>query len=109
MHHFQLKDLEKLPKIYRLNLMNSVTGYKSAHLIGTQSVEGKDNLAIFSSVVHLGSNPALIGYILRPTTVPRHSHTNMKSTGVFTLNSISKTQIEDAHHTSAKYPEEISE
>ena len=33
----------------------------------------------------------------------------MKSTGVFTLNSISKSQIEDAHHTSAKYPEEISE
>lgn len=109
MHHFEKSALEELSKIYRLNLMNSVTGYKSAHLLGTTSPSGVDNLAVFSSVVHLGSNPALVGFILRPTTVPRHSHANMKSTGVFTLNSISKVQIKDAHHTSAKYPEEISE
>lgn len=109
MHHFEKSALEELSKIYRLNLINSVTGYKSAHLLGTTSPSGVDNLAVFSSVVHLGSNPALVGFILRPTNVPRHSHANMKSTGVFTLNSISKVQIKDAHHTSAKYPEEISE
>ena len=104
MHHFKKKELESLSKIYRLNLINSVTGYKSAHLLGTTSSSGNENLAVFSSIVHLGSNPALIGFILRPTTVPRHSHANMKSTGIFTLNAITKYQIEDAHHTSAKYP-----
>jgi flavin reductase (DIM6/NTAB) family NADH-FMN oxidoreductase RutF len=109
MHYFKLKDLEELPKIYRLNLINSVTGYKSAHLIGTHSKEGKENLAVFSSVVHLGSNPALIGFILRPTTVPRHTYSNMKARGVFTLNAITTNQIADAHHTSAKYPEGVSE
>jgi flavin reductase (DIM6/NTAB) family NADH-FMN oxidoreductase RutF len=109
MHHFKKKELESLSKIYRLNLINSVTGYKSAHLVGTTSSSGNENLAVFSSIVHLGSNPALIGFILRPTTVPRHSHANMKSTGIFTLNAITKYQIEDAHHTSAKYPEDISE
>lgn len=109
MHHFKKQELEDLSKIYRLNLINSVTGYKSAHLIGTVSPSGNKNLAVFSSVVHLGSNPALIGFILRPTRVPRHSHANIKSTGIFTLNAISKFQIEDAHHTSAKYPENISE
>src|SRR6056300_1557100 len=109
MHHFEKSELEGLSKIYRLNLINSVTGYKSAHLLGTASASGVDNLAVFSSVVHLGSNPALIGFILRPTTVPRHSHANMKANGIFTLNAISKGQIEDAHHTSAKYPEDISE
>ncbi len=109
MQHFQNEDLEGFSKIYRLNLINSVTGYKSAHLVGTVSAEGTKNLAVFSSVVHLGSDPALIGFILRPTTVPRHTHANMKATGTFTLNAISKTQIEDAHHTSAKYPEDISE
>ena len=36
----------------------------------------------------------LIGFILRPKTVPRNSHANMKSTGVFTLNAISSNQIE---------------
>ena len=33
----------------------------------------------------------------------------MKETGVFTINHISKDQIEDAHHSSAKYAEDISE
>ncbi len=51
----------------------------------------------------------MLGFILRPTTVPRHSYQNMKETGVFTVNHIAKNQIEDAHHSSAKYPEDISE
>jgi flavin reductase (DIM6/NTAB) family NADH-FMN oxidoreductase RutF len=33
----------------------------------------------------------------------------MKESGVFTINHIAKNQIEAAHHTSAKYPEGISE
>ncbi len=93
MHHFQVEDLENMSKIYRLNLINSVTGYKSAHLVGTTSAKGIDNVAIFSSVIHLGSNPALLGFILRPTTVPRHTYSNMKATGVFTLNAIAQHQI----------------
>ncbi len=109
MHYFQKEDLQGLSKIYRLNLINSVTGYKSAHLVGTQSKTGVENLAIFNSVVHLGSDPALIGIVLRPTTVPRHTYSNMKETGVFSLNAITKDQISDAHHTSAKYPKDVSE
>ena len=109
MHQFYKEKFQDLAKIYRLNLINSVTGYKSAHLVGTCSKAGDQNLAIFSSVVHLGSDPALIGFILRPTTVPRHSHANMKETGFFSLNAISKSQIKEAHHTSAKYPEGVSE
>ncbi|MGA1545573.1 MAG: flavin reductase family protein [Flavobacteriaceae bacterium] len=109
MHYFQREDLEGLSKIYRLNLLNSATGYKSAHLVGTRSKTGVENLAIFNSVVHLGSDPALIGIVLRPTTVPRHTYSNMKETGVFSLNAITRDQISDAHHTSAKYPKEVSE
>ena len=109
MKHFSQKNIDTLSKIYRLNLINSATGYKSAQLVGSVSSEGNENLAVFSSIVHLGSNPALIGMILRPTTVPRHTYANMKATGVFTLNAIHESQIEDAHHTSASYPESISE
>ena len=109
MHYFNSNDLDGLSKIYRLNLINSITGYKSANLIGTQSLNGKKNLAIFSSVIHLGSNPALIGFVLRPTTVPRHTYSNLKATGNFTLNTVTKDYIKEAHQTSAKYPEEISE
>lgn len=101
--------IAEMDKIYRLNLINSITGYKSAQLIGTQNNAGATNLAVFSSVIHLGSSPPLIGFILRPTTVPRHTFANLKETGVFTLNHISAPHIEDAHHTSAKYPEDVSE
>ena len=109
MQHFSKENIDALAIRYKNNLINSISGYKSANLIGTKSKTGNTNLAVFNSVVHLGSNPALLGFILRPTTVPRHSYQNMKETGVFTINHISKHQIEDAHHTSAKYPENISE
>ena len=101
--------LKKLPKIARLNLVNSCTGYKSANLIVTKSAAGIENVAIFSSVTHLGSDPALIGFILRPTTVPRNTYKNIKETEYFTVNHITADMIADAHHTSANYDETISE
>jgi flavin reductase (DIM6/NTAB) family NADH-FMN oxidoreductase RutF len=65
-------DISQLEKVERLNLINSCTGYKSANLIATKSVDGAVNVAIFSSITHLGSNPALIFYC--PTTVPRNTY-----------------------------------
>ena len=109
MRQFSEKDINSLDKIYRLNLINSITGYKSANLIATQSKAGNTNVAVFSSITHLGSDPALLGFILRPTTVPRHTYSNLKDTGIFTVNHISSDIISDAHHSSAKYPESVSE
>ena len=109
MKFFDTKDINKLHKIYKINLINSCSGFKSANLLGTISNEGITNVAIFSSVTHLGSNPPTLGFILRPTTVPRDTYKNIKETGTFTINHIWEDIIEDAHHTSAKYPEEVSE
>jgi flavin reductase (DIM6/NTAB) family NADH-FMN oxidoreductase RutF len=78
-------------------------------LLGSISKEGIPNVAVFSSVTHLGSNPPTLGFILRPTTVPRDTYKNIKDTGVFTINHIHEDIIDDAHHTSAKYPTSISE
>ena len=61
-------DMLAMDKIKRLNLINSCTGYKSANLIGTKSVDGIENVAVFSSITHLGSKPAMLGFIVRPTT-----------------------------------------
>ena len=44
----------KMDKIKRLNIVNSITGIKPGNLIATMSKENETNLAIFSSVVHLG-------------------------------------------------------
>jgi len=109
MAFFSSDDIKNLDKIYQINLINSCSGYKSANLLGSISKEGITNVAVFSSVTHLGSNPPTFGYILRPTTVPRDTYKNIKETGIFTINHIFEDILEDAHHTSAKYPEEISE
>jgi flavin reductase (DIM6/NTAB) family NADH-FMN oxidoreductase RutF len=103
------EDINGLGKIFRINLINSCSGYKSANLLGSISNEGTTNVAVFSSVTHMGSNPPTLGFILRPTTVPRNTYKNIKETGVFTINHIFEEILEDAHHTSAKYPEEVSE
>jgi flavin reductase (DIM6/NTAB) family NADH-FMN oxidoreductase RutF len=103
------QDIAGMHHLYRINLINSCSGYKSANLIGSRSAEGIPNVAVFSSVTHVGSNPPILGFFLRPTTVLRNTYENIKGTGVFTINHIHKSIIEDAHHTSAKYAPDISE
>lgn len=109
MRKFTKEEMFNMPKVPRLNLVNCLTGYKSANLIGTTSKEGIKNVAIFSSVTHLGSEPPLLGFIVRPTTVPRDTYKNIKETDFFTVNHITIKMIADAHHTSASYDESISE
>ena len=109
MKHYSKKDINEMNRIYRLNLINSCTGYKSANLIGTISTNKIYNVAVFSSITHLGSDPALLTFIVRPTTVPRDTYKNIIDTKQFTVNHINVDDIKDAHHTSARYPEMISE
>ena len=103
------EEFSKFNKIPRLNLINSCMGYKSANLIATKSIDGISNVTVFSSVTHLGSDPALLGFILRPNTVPRDTYTNIKATEYFTVNAISASMIADAHQSSAAYDASISE
>ena len=109
MKHFNIDEIHQLAHLYKINLINSCAGYKSANLIATKSAKNTTNVAVFSSVIHLGSTPPLLGFILRPTTVPRNTYQNIIETGFYTINHIHQEILEDAHHTSAKYKREISE
>ena len=109
MAFFKKEDISSFDHVHKINLMNSLSGYKSANLIGSISENGIENVAVFSSVIHLGSNPPLLGYVLRPTTVPRNTYDNIKATGFYTINHITEEILKDAHHTSAKYDSEVSE
>ncbi|WP_452597276.1 flavin reductase family protein [Pontimicrobium sp. MEBiC01747] len=109
MKHFSKNNIEELHHLYRINLINSCSGFKSANLIGTKSKDEVENVAVFSSVTHIGSSPPLLGFFCRPTTVIRNTYENIKETGVYTINHIHENNIEDAHHTSAKYNRNISE
>lgn len=102
MKKIALSDINEMSKVFRLNLINSINGYKSANLIGTTGVHG-ENLAIFSSVTHLGSNPPLLGFVMRPTTVGRDTYRNILENKRFTVNHIHEDFIEKAHYTSANF------
>ena len=108
--HLTKFQIEETPRVKRLNIINSVTGIKPANLIGSVSSKGKMNLAIFSSVFHLGSDPALIAFISRPSgEVPRHTLENILETKYYTINAIPSSLVEKAHYTSAKFDRDINE
>lgn len=102
-------DIDALDKRRRAALINSISGFKSANLVGTADAAGNTNLAIVSSVVHIGSHPPLLALVFRPDTVERHTLDNIRATGAYTINHVNHTIIEAAHQTAARYPREQSE
>ena len=110
MMHFTKKDIDSMNRVQRLNLINSITGVKPANLVGSRSKSGVSNLAIISSVVHLSSNPALIGFFTRPCgEYRRDTYNNIMDQQQYTINHILENDIKKAHYTSAKFDESISE
>ena len=109
MAHLSIDNISTWERFYRANFINCLSGFKSANLVGTVNTEGQPNLAVFSSVVHLGSDPALIGFINRPLSAAPHTIKNIEATGVYTINHINPSFVEKAHQTSAKYPADINE
>jgi len=103
MQHFNHDKLGNMTARYRAQLINSLSGFKSANLIGTVNAQNKNNLAIFSSIVHLGASPALVGFITRPNSVSRHTLDNIIHTKKFTINQVNSCFWQAAHQTSARY------
>ena len=104
-----LNQINEMEKLYRVKLINSLSGFKSANLIGTINKKGITNLALFSSVIHVGASPPLMGVLFRPLSAIRHTYDNIKETKHFTINHVSKNIYQSAHQTSARYDENTSE
>ena len=106
---FSASDIDNMQQRTRANFINSLSGFKSANLIGTKGLDSVDNLAIVSSVFHVGAHPPLLGMIMRPHTVVRDTLQNIKDTGVYTINHVCADIVTAAHQTSARYPSKESE
>lgn len=106
---YNLSQIEHLEPRFRTNLINSLGGFKSCALIGTKSKYGNENLAIFSSLFHLGAHPALCGIIIRPNEEKENTLGNITNTKYYTINHISPSFYKQAHQCSAKYKEGQSE
>lgn len=94
---------------FRAAFINSLGGFKSVALIGTVDPEGRQNLAIFNSIFHLGANPPLFGFIVRPDVSERHTLNNIEQTRCYTINHLHQGIYKQAHQSSARYPKEQSE
>ena len=102
-------EIEQLEEHYRRTFINSLAGFRQAVLVGTRSVDGNTNLAIFNSLIHLGANPALFGLISRPDNVQRDTLQNIMDTKEYSLNFVRAAHYKMAHQTSARYDKGISE
>jgi flavin reductase (DIM6/NTAB) family NADH-FMN oxidoreductase RutF len=108
--HYTKEDIKAMDRVARLKIINSVSGIKPANLIGTISNTGETNVAVFSSIVHLGSDPALLGFICRPQTAEvGHTYRNIQENEQYTINHIHPEFVKNAHYTSAKFDRDISE
>jgi len=108
-HKINASDLHVMESRTRAELVNSLSGFKSPVLVGSVSDEGAHNLSIVSSLMHLGSNPALMGIVLRPPGEFAHTFKNIQETEQFTISHIHSDIVKQSHRCSAKYPEYISE
>lgn len=102
-------DIDQMEKLVRVQLATTLPGVKPVALIGTTDIDGRTNLAPFSSLVHLGSNPMLLGMVTRPDVVDRHTLANIIETRGWTINHLTPGIVDQAHHCAARYPDEVSE
>lgn len=100
---FTPDDFAQMDQLYRRNLVNCLSGFKSLNLVGTINLQGVTNVAPFSQVFHIGANPALMGMLVRPDTVPRHTLSNLVETQFFTFNHVRESFYQAAHQTAARY------
>lgn len=98
-----------MDKLQRVQFATTLPGPKPVCLVGTRSAAGLANLAPFSSITHLGSNPILIAMVTRADTVDRHTLANILATGSWTLNHVTASTVRAAHLCSARYPAGVSE
>ena len=103
------KDIALLDKQVRVHLINSLGGFKSVSLVGTKSKSGNLNVAILSSIFHIGANPPLIAMIFRPSPPERDTLRNILDSGFYTINHINDSIYRKAHQTSARYDSNTSE
>lgn len=107
--HINRKNIDEMDKRYRVNFVNSLPGLKSLNLVGTTNAQGQENVSIISTLTHFGSNPPLLGYVSRPDSVERHTLSNIRELGHYTINHVAESFYKAAHQTSARYPRTVSE
>lgn len=101
---YSYESIIQADRSWRINFINCLIGPKNLHLLVTRNLNGTYNAAIFNSGLHIGSSPPYVGFLLRPTTVPRHTYENLMHYPFATMNAVSSDFYERAHATHIKLP-----
>ena len=109
MRYYSIEEMITWERFYRANFINSLSVFKPISLVSTINSDGIANLALFSNIIHLGSDPALIGIVNRPREASPHTLGNIESIGHYTINHVHSSFVEAAHQTSAKYARDVNE
>lgn len=107
--NFTLSDISSWDRFYRANFISCLSGYKPAMIVGTIKENGLPNAGIFQNIVHIGAQPPLIGFINRPRAASPHTIANIERDGLYSMNSVHASFIEQAHKSSAKFDLETDE
>lgn len=107
--HYQAEDWQVRAGRFWATFFNTISGPRSVFMIGTEHGKGVGNIGLFNSIAHIGANPPLLAFILRPTTVERHTYENIKNHGTYTLNHSTPDLVDQTHQSSAKYARDVDE
>lgn len=107
--HIDQNKIKSFERRYRANFINSLGGFKSVVLVGTKSTKHHENLSVVSSLFHIGADPALCGFVIRPNEETENTLGNIVSGRRYTLNHIHEGIYRQAHQCSARYPAGESE
>jgi flavin reductase (DIM6/NTAB) family NADH-FMN oxidoreductase RutF len=103
MRTISLSEILQMEQHFRSTLINSMSGFKSLQMVGTINSEGNTNLALFSSIFHVGANPPYLGMVVRPDGNQHETIQNIMDNKVYTLNNVISEKYKEAHQTSARY------
>lgn len=103
MKKFNSADIAGMESRFRTTFINSISGFKSLQMVGTMNEKGETNLAIFSSIFHVGANPPFLGMVVRPDGNEHETFHNILQTKNYTLNNVLESNFIAAHQTSARY------
>ena len=103
MRTISLSEILQMEQHFRSTFINSMSGFKSLQMVGTINSEGNTNLALFSSIFHVGANLPYLGMVVRPDGNQHETIQNIMDNKVYTLNNVISKKYKEAHQTSARY------
>ena len=104
-------NMEELEPPQRYQLMTRVVGPRPIAFVSSLSADGRGNLAPFSYFNIGGPNPpsAIICPVNDRNAQPKHTLTNIRETGEYVINVVTREMAEKANQASWTYPPDADE